>query len=1350
MRSLKKLVSLLCCLSIVFSLVLNVSAEDYKKSGKDQKDKDKGTATYYIIEGKDYDALFKLDINDVKHILDWLFNFHTFTVIKKYQDKDGKITYTGYFNTPNLQQYIKNGEVKDIPDGYISETYDVDDTQWIVPVGNKATKVNAITKYGFRIDSPTYYGEYPNATMNVAGVLMNAWTGGPWTALKSVFTGSFIDAPSSTEFNTIKYLNHGYSDANEYVVDFVQKYWIPYWVARIVADDDSLGKNSQKGYFKNADNYKQEVVTDQENESAERYIAENKEAYLDFKIRQNAYTLWKSKFGKTTIFTGDSITTNGFRENNKAWNGGILGINTSKFGGWNNIAIPVGHNKAEAGLTIDPFPKTYSDNDAGEYFDHWLEGQEDYMDAIRKWWEGGKDVSKVRLLYSIVIKNKLDLKVPKPYSDSAAKAFFDSCINTKNPSEMASFIKILFYKSNLSGDYYYYDGYDRTDEGLKKYPVKFGKESKVTYNKKQSKKGKDGKVEYKNGKIVLEDVKGKDGKVIKITETWTPKNHKFYFIDNDKDYEINYNIVKSYYNLCLMNYTKFTQADWLPELAQVIMDKYDAMVKLTIDYDKFLDKFKSLNGNSNYNANKSQMTGILYSQCLIKSNDKNKCSKDENASYYVANVYVNSGIYTLTPGFNFNDFQNTNAKTGYWTKYPNAYINRTTLTRTQAVHIIDELRNNCTVYYSEVMANIIKIMILNAKSVNDYGPADMLNKDEKRIMPYDVESLTQKDAANYSVGDPRVQRYKTFFIGNIVSTLALGNISHLLAYCKPQLKILEITGTITELSVWMQTICNFNALEGFNERLSPSEMWGSKAFAALLLGVLALYFVIKTIQAIIKFCSGNGSARDTKIFISFLVLILELGFITYVSLNPKKVWNLVKKVDTYVINAGEMMTVYSNPNMQYLFGDKGSFEVTYYLPYLDAWSLYNTGYGLTESQQLIDTKSNVPELVDFECPQINGQNIRHWSILLADSFEYHGESHSILTGVIDKKGDVKRVVNGKYINNNAYRVVDHFMAPRVTFTEIEKGAKMQLKTTQNENYNGKFQKEFFDLIVKLALSVLMCFLSLLKLLTFLWQWYMLYVFFFKVILGKLAEKKGWPEILSTTFMPSVALFFMGLYNGTILQIGMGLSGFIGLIIIIAFFIITFKLIGWWYKLKGGAYFPLTLKPIYIITNKKAIEEIMKRRKIQENQDIDEEYGNMSLEEQYAYFYDKNGVEKATVKSTTYRDRVRRAMLMDRLNHEKENASKFRNEHDKTEEGKDMLNNVEKIMQRYKASGFEEDDINAWKKKKLKSGFKIDENDKKNSASTNSSESTESTESTTSTSTSNTSSTTNTGSTTTSS
>ena len=102
-----------------------------------------------------------------------------------------------------------------------------------------------------------------------------------------------------------------------------------------------------------------------------------------------------------------------------------------------------------------------------------------------------------------------------------------------------------------------------------------------------------------------------------------------------------------------MNYTKFTQADWLPELAQVIMDKYDAMVKLTIDYDKFLDKFKSLNKNSNYNANKSQMTGILYSQCLIKSNDKEKCSKDENASYYVANVYVNSGIYTLTPGLNY-------------------------------------------------------------------------------------------------------------------------------------------------------------------------------------------------------------------------------------------------------------------------------------------------------------------------------------------------------------------------------------------------------------------------------------------------------------------------------------------------------------------------------------------------------------------------------------------------------------------------------------------------------------------------------------------------------------------------
>ena len=1304
MRSLKKLVSLLCCLSIVFSLVLNVSAEDYKKVGKDVKDKDKGTATFYVIDGDAYESLFKMDVSTVKDWMAWIFNYKSFTVIKKYKDKNGKVTYKGYFNSPNLQQYLKNSVTSEISDGYIDETYNVDETQWIVDVGKKAKTKNAITKYGFKINSPFYSGEYPNVTMNMMGVLTTAWVGGPWTVLKSAFTGSFVDAPSSTEFNTLTYLNHTYSDSDEFLVEFIQKYWIKYFVARIVAEDDDLGKASQAGYFKNADNLKLETVTDEENASAERFIEENKVAVAGFLGKKAAYIKWKDGSSNITIFTGDKIKSNPFKYNNHIKNIGLLGYATIEYP-WNGITIPVGHNRIEAPLVSLGNFKIYTNSDeAKEIWNSWIEARQNYIKKIQDWWGGGKNTSKIRLLYSIAKKNSLLKDLPKTYSDSDVKNYFDKKINSESVTTQIEFINAMFMQENLSGDYYYYDGYGRTDDGLKKYPVEFGKASKVTYNKKQSKKGKD-------GKTVLEDVKGKDGKVIKITETWKPANHKFYFIDNNKDYEIDYGIVEGYYKLCLMNYTGFTLDDWLPSQAQAIIDKYNECVELTIKYDKFIDKFKSLNNTKGYKANGNSMTGILYSQCLIKSSDSGKCisrEKGDEASYNVANVYVYSGIYRDTPGFNFKDFFNTNGKTGYWTKYPNVYINRETLTKEQANKIIDDLRNKCTVYYSEVMANIVKIMILNAKSVNDAGPSDLLNVDDPRVMPYDVMSLNSSDASNYAVADPRAEMGREHAIGFAVDELNVGGIEKFFAYFRPQLSILQLTGTITEFSVWMQSLCNFNVLESLNENLSPATFWGIEGFAVLLLATLALYFIIKTIAALIKFCGGNGTARDTKIFASFLILIIELGCVTFVYLHPKTVWEKVKTADTYLINAGEIATVYSNPNMQYLFGNKGSFEVTYYLPYLDAWSLYNTGYGLMDPKQIIDTNSKSPELAEFNCPQIDGKDIKHWSVLLADSFEYHGDSHSIMNGIYDNDNDNnKRLVNGKNINKNAYRVVDHFLAPRVTFTEKENGAKMQLSVAQNENYNGKFQKEFFDLIVKLALSLLMCFLSLVKLLTFLWQWYLIYVFFFKVILGKMAEKKGWTEILLTTFMPTIAMFFIGLYNGTVLQIGMTLSGFAGLIIIIGFFIISFRLLGWWYKLKGGAYFPLTLKPIYIITNKTAIEEMMKNRRKREASELDDDFGSKSLEEQYAYFYDKNGIEKDTMKSETKQDRLRRAMLMDRLVAEKNNDAKFRNTYSKTDEGKDMIANADRIIERYKQGNMMSDDIAAWRREKLRLGGKID-------------------------------------------
>ena len=206
---------------------------------------------------------------------------------------------------------------------------------------------------------------------------------------------------------------------------------------------------------------------------------------------------------------------------------------------------------------------------------------------------------------------------------------------------------------------------------------------------------------------------------------------------------------------------------------------------------------------------------------------------------------------------------------------------------------------------------------------------------------------------------------------------------------------------------------------------------------------------------------------------------------------------------------------------------------------------------------------------------MNGNDINHYSVLLMDSFSYYGNSNSMVTSVLS--GNKK--VNGPTINNNAYRVVDHFLAPRVTIKEKDSD-RLTLSVKENENYNGEFQSGFMDVICKLLNCCLGCFLSLLKLLTFIWFWFKLYIFVFNAMLGKLAYHKKWSDILLETFGPLLALIFLGMYNSIVLNIGMHLEGLLGCVIIVGFFFITGLVVLWWHDISRGLIFPGTLKWLY--------------------------------------------------------------------------------------------------------------------------------------------------------------------------
>lgn len=602
-------------------------------------------------------------------------------------------------------------------------------------------------------------------------------------------------------------------------------------------------------------------------------------------------------------------------------------------------------------------------------------------------------------------------------------------------------------------------------------------------------------------------------------------------------------------------YDGFLEDDFLTEEDHGIKVEYEKALATKEQYENFVETLSIGEKYDWADALKGDFQ-IFYNQCLIENQGKDKeCwSKkygDDKTSIAVIDLYVYSGIYKYTEGY---------VDAG---KYE--------LTDQEASQIIKKMQSYCGPYYSEVLSSMLILMTYGNIADGDGSLLNLTTDSDPRVMPYDVESMTPADKDNYEIADPRCEIYKDTFIGNLMAHLTL-NLGFWVFF-KPFGTVLNIAGRITELSVFFQQICNFDKFEEWN--LSPVTMWSSM-WSTLLMGMLAVFFLVKTVISLLKM----GTKAGVHVVLGFLVLFLELGVITAVVAAPEKSWNTIKSWVIKVSSLGEISTVGSIDHIKYLYEGADDTEITYYVPYLDIWSKYNTGYGLNKPEQLIDYETNkdsLPELKELEeedIPTIGDNQVEHYSIMLADSFSYYGNTRSISRS-INKNGEM---YNGPFINNNAYRVVDHFMAPRVTVEKVDDDT-LSLSVTANENYNGQFQstKAAIDIITKFLNCILLCWISLIKMCTFFWQWWMLYILVFNIILGKLARHKTWKDIFLETFAPTIALIVIGMYAGLCIIIGLEVEGIIGLFLEIGLFAFTGFLVAWWSKFYNGKFFPGSLK-----------------------------------------------------------------------------------------------------------------------------------------------------------------------------
>lgn len=1192
---LKQFIAVCICIITLISPISQAYAESYVENDKS------GDATYYIISGKDVDELFDFGISDVDNIVSWMFQFKTYTVIKKYTDVDGSTQYKMYFNTPNLQSIVKNRVISLINDGYTDDTYKIEDTEWVVPVGTNATTETVFSKYGFAVPSYTYMGEYPKEVMSTAGILPSPkkWWQVLWRAVKAIFGASFIKAPDADNFNTITYLNHTYKGKDDYILEFFKKYYLDYFERQIpthyiYADDDK----KEGDYFENAEEVISMMVTDDVKKAAESWNNSHESEYEDAVVMQQAWDLYQSGGAQAVLDSGLKIqgmdmwhylaSRNRYATMINAWIQAhpqwayILCNCIDESRSLGGLGIGGISSPADYGIT----PDSYSGNDELGYGASWAADVQRYAE----------DDLHVQYDYDVEVRTRTVTRKSSITHHHLANGS-DSTSTIPDHNEYGDWSDWSNQSTEHVDDAMYTETESWRDDPTH---AEYQGTTEGTHSASSSKEDPSGTHSDGDSWTTWTEVTWTETQTRHVNfnnlELWDGKDNSYTMpYDDYKDFVDNYSIVGF----------DFEETDIYPSDYQNIYKTYNENADLIDRWNKFQDMLKRGDDQDSSTSKKE----ILYRQCMItnEGEDEECWSKkygDEKTSLTMVNVYALSGIYQVTQDYDASEH---------------------TLKDQDAHEIIAKLQAYCGPYYPMVLANMMKLMCATAKYEGVNDPTVNVIKDDKRVMPYDTATLLARDRENYAVTDPRVNIYKSHIVGKLVSdfqlSLAIG------IYIKPQKTIIGFAGKVTEMSVFMQQLCNFDVLDGYG--LSPASMW-QNSFVMLLIEFLAIFFIIKTVLAVLKM----GSKATGRILIGFLLLVFELGVITAIHANPEGTWKIVKNVNQKVINLGEMSTLYSDKNLTYLFGDPPAFESMYYLPYLDTWAKYNTGYGLLKDEQLIDSTKDYRELPDVYMPKISGTEVKHWCVMLMDSFSYWGDSNSIANTIVENG----HTYNGVVINNNAYRVVDHFMAPRVKITD--NGGTIDIKVTENENYNGEFQTGFIGVIVKLLNCCLCCFLSLIKLLTFLYLWWQLYIFIFKVILGKAAENKTWGRILAETFSPLLALVFIGFYSGVVMTLGMqapdsGTAGVFGIVLEIFLFWLTFILIRWWHDLGQQKYFPVTLGWVYFLTNLSAHNRYRAQEKIKNESrqhaaaaGMPEGYEDMSLEEQRQELFEDSGVLKA--------------------------------------------------------------------------------------------------------------------------
>lgn len=454
-----------------------------------------------------------------------------------------------------------------------------------------------------------------------------------------------------------------------------------------------------------------------------------------------------------------------------------------------------------------------------------------------------------------------------------------------------------------------------------------------------------------------------------------------------------------------------------------------------------------------------------------------------------------------------------------------------------ADEICSELAEICGKHYPDVVKNILTV---SAK--NKIGEVHTI----ERIMPYDLSRMNSEDKEMFdSIEDPRAKKQEGIW-GTGINNSVLNFFKSI---------ILAISGLIAEITVALNGVTNFTFIE--NIGLDPTILWNS-SITQLLITIMLCAFIFYAFKTCFKvFKNGNYMSFALKTLCTFLMVI----FIYNVAKTPDTIYNFIKDINARTTDL-TAVAFESSDEISALYGTGNSADkenVRLWLPYFNMWTKYHTNHSLTDKEQRIGrVNDSEPERKGLKIPKIGGIKQELWSTVLADDFTSY-----------------------KTYSGNIYRVVDHFMAPRIKVNNLS-DENLDVNVKRNENWNGPIQSSLN--LGTIPLQVLIFLYTIFKVALFFEFLYNIATLLYNLTLSVTSGTRQITTTIKELFASMLNVNICTTIIGLIIWTTISAEMFLSLLLSIFYFFLSFSILKKLYN-SYSVFTPKFFKPLRKIENK---------------------------------------------------------------------------------------------------------------------------------------------------------------------